>query len=301
MSGTESSSSSSSAEHFDDSDHLSDNYEDEEEEDCITVAIETAHFRSILQCFNEIAKYTFFYFDKYGMIMFPQDILDGEVKKNKKKEDENKSYNEPRVVCHLDKNNIHYDYSISGDRIFISFVTKDIIQEIKQYGKKETLVLKIEESNPTVINFTTSQKSATLSNLTTINGNSVVDSIYEPLEINDLGNVAINLICNVNDYKRILGGIGTGTAKSHIECTFRIKRSGFVIESKAGNRSQTYELGRARLSESSVKEYRWSRSTINALKKLQSCDGNCTLSYREDETFTIERKIVNIGTVTFLF
>lgn len=301
MSCTESSSSSSSAEHFDDSDHLSDDYEDEDERDCITASIETAHFRSILQCFNEIAKYTFFYFDKNGMIMFPQDILDGEVKKNKKKEDESKSYHEPRVVCHLDKDNIHYNYAISEESIFISFVTKDIIQEIKQYGKKETLVLKIEESDPTIISFTTSQMSTTLSNLTTINGNSVVDSIYEPLEINDFGNVTMNLICNVTDYKRILGGIGTGTAKSHIECTFRIKKSGFIIESKAGNRSQTYALGKARPTESSVKEYRWSRSTINSLKKLQSCDGNCALSYRDDETFTIERKIVNIGTVTFLF
>lgn len=277
-------------------------YEDDDEQDCIKASIETARFRSVLQCFNEIAKFTFFHFTKDGMTMFPQNVVERETKKTKKKaEVEGKSFNEPRVVCHLDNESILYNYNISEESVFVYFTTKEIIQEIKHYGKKESLVMRIDENDPTTLSFTTGQMSTTLSNLTTISGRSAVDSIYELPNLDELSKPTMSHICNEGEYKLILGGISTGTIRTIINCSCKVKKNGYVIESRAGSGSQTYVLGRAQPKEKTLKEFQWSRSTITSLKKLQSCDGICSFIFREDDTLTIERKIPNIGTITFIF
>jgi len=275
-----------------------------EDDQCVRATIETARFRSILQSFNEIATHTFFLFTEENLIMFPHNFTIGETveKRGKRKKDrDDKSYNDPKVVCIFNPENILYSYNLPEEKNFISFPTKDIISSIKQYGKKELLMMEICAEDTNMIQYTSGTTSNTMSGVTSMRGKNVDDGIYQPIDISDYSDAKIKHTGNEADFKRILGGIGSSTTRAPIDCFLRTYSSGFTIESKTEGCSQTFNIGNNKIVGKPLYELKWNRNTINALKKLQIDGGVYSINYREDDPLTIERKIANIADIYFSF
>lgn len=275
-----------------------------EDEASVQLTIEVAHLRSILQSFSEIADHTYFIFSEDEFIMFPQDSPTGETvdKKGKKRADSGtKRVDNPNLFVQFNTENIFYSHTIPGERIFISFPTKTIISNIKSYGKKESLLLRIDEEEPNIIHCTGTVSSNSVNSVVSMSGKSVDEGIYQPVDPLSFEDPSLKYVYKENDFKKILAGIGTGTSRAPIDCSLKISKAGYMIEAKTEGGSQTHCLGNATPRDANIGELKWSRNTINALKKLQISDGACVLSYRENGPFTIDRKIANIANITYIF
>lgn len=267
----------------------------------ISFRIEATRLRSILQCFKEVASDTFFYFTSDGVVMFPQNFSKGEEKKNKRKDRDDLIYHDPRIVFHLNSENIIYQYNLSSEYNFICFPTATIISCIKKCGKKDVLDIFINEEEPEIMNYSVSQGSSSMYGVTNMRGRSVADDIYEPLDLSNFSQeIKASYICGDGEYKMLMGFIGGGTAKIPSNCIFSVKGTGFLVQSKYTNSSSSLNLGNANLKKRGV-DFRWSSSTITAMKKLQGIDGICSFRYHSDSVLSIEKKIATTGNLTFLF